>query len=71
VNGTATGQGLPPGTHAKTGTAELVTTPEPRTTYAWLIGYRGDIAFAVLVVGGSQGGTVAGPVAARFLAGFG
>ena len=70
TNGTASGQGLPPGTHAKTGTAEIAEAPVPRTVYAWLIGYRGDIAFAVLVVGGSQGGPVAGPIAARFLSGL-
>jgi cell division protein FtsI/penicillin-binding protein 2 len=67
TNGTASGQGLPPGTYAKTGTAEFTNAPAPRTVYAWLIGYRADIAFAVLVVGGSQGGPVAGPVAAAFL----
>jgi cell division protein FtsI/penicillin-binding protein 2 len=66
-NGTASGQGLPPGTYAKTGTAVFEHAPPPRTVYAWLIGYRGDVAFAVLVVGGSQGGPAAGPVAARFL----
>jgi cell division protein FtsI/penicillin-binding protein 2 len=66
-NGTASGQGLPPGTYAKTGTAVFEHAPPPRTVYAWLIGYRGDVAFAVLVVGGSQGGPAAGPVAARLL----
>jgi cell division protein FtsI/penicillin-binding protein 2 len=67
TNGTASGQGLPAGTYAKTGTAEFTDTAEPRTVYAWLVGYRGDVAFAVLVVGGTQGGPVAGPIAARFL----
>lgn len=51
---------------AKTGTAEYGTTSPPRT-HAWIIGYRGDLAFAVLVEGGSAGGAVAGPVARRFL----
>jgi cell division protein FtsI/penicillin-binding protein 2 len=71
TNGTASGQGLPVGTHAKTGTAEFTDAAEPRTLYAWMVGYRGDVAFAVLVVGGTLGGSVAGPVAARFLAALG
>ncbi|HEY5011191.1 MAG TPA: penicillin-binding transpeptidase domain-containing protein [Acidimicrobiia bacterium] len=65
--GTASGQGLPQGTHAKTGTAEFAGGKPSRTVYAWLVGYRGDVAFAVLVVGGAEGGLVAGPIAARFL----
>jgi cell division protein FtsI/penicillin-binding protein 2 len=68
ATGTASGQGLPAGTHAKTGTARRASDPPPRTIYAWLVGYRGDVAFAVLVVGGADGGSVAGPIAARFLA---
>jgi cell division protein FtsI/penicillin-binding protein 2 len=71
TRGTASGVGLPAGTHAKTGTAVFVNAPAPRTDCAWLVGYRGDIAFAVLVVGGAKGGSVAGPVAARFLADVG
>jgi len=67
TNGTATGYGLPADTHAKTGTARFANTPSPQTTYAWLIGYRADLAFAVLVLGGTQGGPAAGPIAARFL----
>jgi len=51
---------------AKTGTAEYGTTSPPRT-HAWMIGYRGDLAFAVLVEGGGTGGADAGPVARRFL----
>jgi cell division protein FtsI/penicillin-binding protein 2 len=61
-------RGLPQGTHAKTGTAEFEDAAPPRTVYAWLVGYRGDIAFAVLVIGGAEGGPVAGPIAARFVA---
>ena len=64
--GTAAGAGLPPGTFGKTGTAEFGTASPPQT-HAWFIGYRGDIAFAVLVVGGGIGGKVAAPIAARFL----
>ncbi len=66
ASGTAAGEGLPPGTAGKTGTAEFGTDNPPQT-HAWFIGYRGDLAFAVLVVGGGVGGTVAAPIAARFL----
>ncbi|MEV6318137.1 penicillin-binding transpeptidase domain-containing protein [Streptomyces sp. NPDC051776] len=51
---------------AKTGTAEFGTGSPPRT-HAWMIGYRGDLAFAVLVEDGGSGGKDAGPVAAEFL----
>ena len=50
----------------KTGTAEFG--PDPDRTHAWFIGYRGNLAFAVLVEGGGVGGRVAAPLAARFLA---
>jgi cell division protein FtsI/penicillin-binding protein 2 len=66
ADGTASGAGLPPGTLGKTGTAEFGNANPPQT-HAWFIGYRGDLAFAVLVVGGGVGGAVAAPVAARFL----
>ena len=65
-NGTAAGAGLPSGTFGKTGTAEFGTA-NPPATHAWFIGYRGDVAFAVLVVGGGVGGAVAAPIAAKFL----
>jgi cell division protein FtsI/penicillin-binding protein 2 len=64
--GTASAAGLPPGTHGKTGTAEFGPGNPPQT-HAWFVGYRGDIAFAVLVPGGGVGGEVAAPFAARFL----
>lgn len=51
----------------KTGTAE-VGGPDPDRTHAWFIGYRGSLAFSVLVEGGGVGGRVAAPLAARFLA---
>ncbi len=57
---------LPGDPAAKTGTAEFGTERPPRT-HAWMIGFRGDIAFAVLLQGGGTGGKNAGPVAARFL----
>jgi cell division protein FtsI/penicillin-binding protein 2 len=50
----------------KTGTAEHGSDPDalPRT---WFAGYQRDVAFAVLVEEGKSGGTVAAPVAKRFL----
>jgi len=64
--GTAAGAGLPAGTYGKTGTAEFGTANPPQT-HAWFIGYRNNLAFAVLVVGGGIGGKVAAPIAAKFL----
>ncbi len=68
--GTAAAAGLPTGTFGKTGTAEFGTANPPQTD-AWFIGYNGDLAFAVLVVGGGVGGTVAAPIAAKFLSAAG
>ena len=69
-SGTAAGQGLPAGTYAKTGTAQYGTT-EPLKTDAWLIGFKGDIAFAALVVDSDgNGGPTCGPIVARFLSGL-
>jgi cell division protein FtsI/penicillin-binding protein 2 len=66
TSGTAAGTGLPAGTHAKTGTAQYGSgTPQP--TDAWLIGYRGDIAFAMVLQGTGNGGPTDGPVVANFL----
>lgn len=65
--GTASGVDFPPGTAGKTGTAEYGT-GENLPTHAWFIGYRGDLAFAVIVEGGGTGAEAAAPVAARFLA---
>jgi cell division protein FtsI/penicillin-binding protein 2 len=68
--GTAAGRGLPAGTHAKTGTAEYGSgTPQP--TDAWLIGYRGDIAFAMVLQGTGNGGPTDGPIVAGFLTALG
>ena len=67
VSGTAAGTGLPVGTHAKTGTAQY--TSAGHLDYdAWLMGYRGDIAFAVVVQnsGGVNGGPLDGPLMASF-----
>ena len=57
---------LPGRPAAKTGTAEFEQDGETGT-HAWMIGFRGDLAFAVLIEGGGSGGRDAGPVAARFL----
>jgi cell division protein FtsI/penicillin-binding protein 2 len=53
----------------KTGTAEFGTRQPPQT-HAWFVGFRNDLAFAVLVEGGGFGGDVAAPLAARFLRSF-
>jgi cell division protein FtsI/penicillin-binding protein 2 len=59
--------GVPgPPVHAKTGTAEYGTEVPPRT-HAWMIGYQGDLAFAVLVEDGGFGAQAAGPVVEQFL----
>ena len=52
--------------HAKTGTAEFGTEDPPRT-HAWISGYQGNLAFAVLVEDGGGGGSVAGPIARDLL----
>ncbi|GAA2079016.1 hypothetical protein HKK74_17835 [Actinomadura alba] len=64
--GTAAGVGFPSGTAGKTGTAEFGEGDDP-PTHAWFIGYRGDLAFAVIVEGGGTGAEAAAPIAARFL----
>ena len=70
ARGTAAGQGLPAGTNAKTGTAQYGTT-KPLKLDAWLMGFKGDIAFAALVVdAGGNGGPVCGPIVAKFLRGL-
>lgn len=65
-SGTASGTGLPPGTYAKTGTAEVG--PTASLIDAWLAGFNGDIAFAMLDVDApGDGGPVDGPIVAKFL----
>jgi len=67
ASGTAAGQGLPAGTYAKTGTAQYGTT-SPFKTDAWLMGFKGNVAFACLVVNSNgNGGPTCGPIVARFL----
>jgi cell division protein FtsI/penicillin-binding protein 2 len=66
TEGTARSARLPAGTAGKTGTAEFGS-GDPLPTHAWFIGFRGDLAFAVVVEDGGVGGRVAAPLAARFL----
>lgn len=70
ASGTAADAGLGPDVSGKTGTAEFGTA-DPPETHAWFIGFRGSLAFAVIVEGGGFGGAVAAPVAATFLAALG
>jgi cell division protein FtsI/penicillin-binding protein 2 len=64
TSGTAAGVGFPAGVYGKTGTAQYGTGSQ---SHGWFIGYRGDLAFAVLVEGGGLGADSAGPVANAFL----
>ncbi|WP_380169744.1 penicillin-binding transpeptidase domain-containing protein [Jannaschia sp. R86511] len=68
TDGTASALADVPGdpVHAKTGTAEYGTEVPPGT-HAWVIGFQGDVAFAVLVEDGGSGSRVAVPVAETFL----
>jgi len=66
TSGTAAGAHLPAGTLGKTGTAEFGADNPPQT-HAWFVGYRRNVAFAMLVEGGGVGGRVAAPLAAAFL----
>jgi cell division protein FtsI/penicillin-binding protein 2 len=66
ATGTASGKGLPPGTFAKTGTAQYGS-GNPLPTDAWLVGFNGTVAFAMVVVDGGEGGPTDGPLVARFL----
>ena len=54
---------------AKTGTAELVSKGKVITN-GWMVGYRGDVAFAVIVEGGASGAKAAGPILKTFLTKF-
>ena len=70
ASGTASGQGLPAGTYAKTGTAEYGVGPTSKLKIdGWLMGYRGNVAFAIVThnTGGGNGGPVNGPIIAKFL----
>jgi len=66
-SGTGTAAAVPgEQVYGKTGTAEYGS-GNPPPTHAWFIGFRGDLAFAILIEGGGVGGVAAAPLAARFL----
>jgi cell division protein FtsI/penicillin-binding protein 2 len=70
-SGTAAGTGLPAGTYAKTGTAEVGTASNLKIN-AWLAGFDGNIAFAALVYDSpGNGGPTCGPIVAKFLKAIG
>jgi hypothetical protein len=64
--GTAAGVGFPPDVYGKTGTAEYQAVQKLKS-HGWFIGYRGNLAFAVIVEGGGFGASSAGPIANAFL----
>jgi hypothetical protein len=66
TTGTAAGVGFQAGVFGKTGTAEFGSAQNPRA-HAWFVGYRGDLAFAVLVEGGGVGADASAPIANAFL----
>jgi cell division protein FtsI/penicillin-binding protein 2 len=67
ISGTGTRAAAPGGpVYGKTGTAEYGD-GDPLPTHAWFVGWQGSLAFAVFVEDGASGGSVAAPVAARFL----
>ncbi len=72
TTGTGKPVGLPAGTYGKTGTAEYAAGKKGKAppTHSWFIGFRGDVAFGVIVEGGGFGAKVAGPIAKRFLNGL-
>ena len=66
TTGTAANVGFQAGVFGKTGTAEFGSSGTPRA-HAWFVGYRGDLAFAVLVEGGGVGADASAPIANAFL----
>jgi len=73
VEGTAAPVSFPGTVYGKTGTAEYGSAPKGQDppTHAWFIGYRGTVAFAVIVENGGFGAEVAAPIASRFLTALG
>jgi cell division protein FtsI/penicillin-binding protein 2 len=70
TSGTADVVSFPGLVYGKTGTAEYGSGKNP-PTHAWFIGWRGTVAFAVIVEGGGFGASVAAPIASNFLANLG
>ncbi|WP_327087328.1 penicillin-binding transpeptidase domain-containing protein [Nonomuraea sp. NBC_01738] len=68
--GTAQAVRFPAGTAGKTGTAEYGSGRTP-PAHSWFVGYRGDLAFAVIVEGAGAGAAVAAPISASFLSALG
>src|SRR5215831_2913580 len=66
TTGTAANVGSHAGVFGKTGTAEFGSSQNPKA-HAWFVGYRGDLAFAVLVEGGGVGADASAPIANAFL----
>ncbi|MBL7496779.1 penicillin-binding protein [Frankia sp. CNm7] len=66
TDGTAAKVAFPGEVFGKTGTAEYAP-GNPPPTHAWFVGYRGTVAFAVLIENGGFGAESAAPVAAAFL----
>ena len=66
TTGTAANVGFQAGVFGKTGTAEFGSAQNPKA-HAWFVGYRGDLAFAVLVEGGGVGADASAPIANAFL----
>src|SRR5215470_3739555 len=66
TTGTAANVGFQAGVFGKTGTAEFGSSQNPKA-HAWFVGYRGDLAFAVLVEGGGVGADASAPIANAFL----
>lgn len=52
TDGTATVLGADGQVYAKTGTADYTDAAGRNKAHAWTVGYRGDLAFSVLIVGG-------------------
>jgi cell division protein FtsI/penicillin-binding protein 2 len=65
TGGTATGLKGSGQVYGKTGTAQL---PDPSKANGWFVGYRGDVAFAVMLEA-TNSSTPAVSMAAKFLAG--
>ncbi|MGQ0847343.1 MAG: penicillin-binding transpeptidase domain-containing protein [Sporichthyaceae bacterium] len=65
-SGTASVINVADGVGGKTGTAEYGSETEPGK-HAWMVGFVGDIAFAVIVERGDTGARTAGPLAKTFV----
>jgi hypothetical protein len=67
--GTAAGVAFPGIVYGKTGTAQRGSDTQPSD--AWFIGFRGTVAFCVMVEDGGYGADVAAPIASRLLSNLG